>query len=258
MVARKIWKIQKNKKKDKKEYKKQRKAQVWIPAVVYILTIAIIVALIFSAGLPHLRKSQDQAVLEKTENKMVLLDNEIRELASQAEGSQKVIPMDVQGKLAVDGAEGLVWELETSTNILEGRTTVEQGEVKISSGKDVEVREKPNSFVLANSVLEANISKIGSATNYTNYTTDQLVKEIKFLANNQSLGGNFNFSLAGYANSTKGNGYTELISSVNTSLDKATVKAYLNSSCCTYEIFFSLESKADFLRVKVLNVEMKS
>src|SRR3989344_4925059 len=116
-----------------------KKADIWISAVLYILIAAVAMVIILQAGLPLLNKMKDRTTFERSKNVLASVDQKIIEVAGEGAGSQRVIPIEIrEGNIIVDeNNDRMQWQLETKTEVIEPRTSLEQGNLKIYSNIEV-------------------------------------------------------------------------------------------------------------------------
>ena len=98
-----------------------KKGQIWISAVLYILIIVVAITIIMNTGLPVLEKMKDKTIFAQAKNALTNLDQYVQRIKDEGQGSQRVIPIEIRkGKVSVEGNR-LVWQLETEAEILESR-----------------------------------------------------------------------------------------------------------------------------------------
>ena len=218
---------------------------------------SIIIILILEAGLPIVKKNRDRSVFTKTKDMFIGLDNVITDVIDEGTGSQRVVSLDIpDGKVALkDGA--LRWELESDTKIIEPRTEINLGNLRIVSDIDVNSYELSDMYVLENSHISVNISMIGNSTNHMNIDTSQLITDFYSKDTDTHLGGSFSFVLDNNPGTATGKGYTELIpKGNNTNTDSAKVRVHMyDAGGHDYILEFALDSKADFIKVDIESFE---
>ena len=234
---------------------KTKKGQIWVSAVLYLLIGSIVIILILQAGLPIIKKSKDMSVFTKTQDMFMSLDNVIVDLIDSGAGSQRVVPFEIhEGKVNLAN-DRLTWEMESDTKIIEPGTDIVIGNMKITSDIDVDAWDLADTFVLENSHIKVNISKIGNSTDYDNIKTEDIITGFYSKDTESELGGVFNFTLANNPGTASGQGYIELMPSGNNTdiaFAKVLVHMYSNSGH-NYTMELSLDSRADFIAVNILN-----
>ena len=238
--------------------RKSKNAQIWISAVLDILIISSSLVLILKIGVPILDGMKDKSSFSNAKQTMLTLDKTIQEVASEGQGSQRIIPVDVKdGEIRI-GSNEIVYEMKTKTEIIDERTSINLGNLVVSSNANVKTWEQNNLYIMQTSIegdiFNVSIKKIGSRSNYASINTTDLIQSVYY--DGEKLDGNFSFSINGDSQSTTGTGYTEMIpDGNNTNLGRAKVIAHINSTVFEYDLEFTLESFADFLTVKLKNVK---
>ncbi len=235
---------------------KKRNGEIWISVVLYLMIIVAVTLLILNVGLPILNKLRDKVAFSKAEENMLALNQHLRDVASEGQGSQRLISIDVrEGKFKIQ-PDRLEWIFDTAAMLIDPRSLLSRGDVKIISNADVSASDQGTAFTLDNSLIMANISKIGNSTSWGVMNTSVLLKHLKLKSNGAYVYGNFTFSINDNPASTYGNGYTSLPDS-GSDLGYAVVVAHVNSSVFEYDLKLTLESRADFLRAELDNVRPK-
>lgn len=235
----------------------QKKGEVWVSAVLYILIIMSAIILVIKIGVPMIEKMSDKSSFSNSKSTMLSIDKTINEVANEGEGSQRVIPVDIKdGKISIKNNE-ISWEIKTKNDIMESRSDQNFGNLKISSNSNVKTFETNSSYIMETTiegdVFNVSMKKIGSESNYSNFNTSELIEGIWY--NGEKLNGTFSFTINGDVSTETGNGYTIMVpSGNNTNLGKASVVAHINSSEKEYELEFTLESFGDFLSVEIKDI----
>ncbi len=232
------------------------KGQIWISAVLYILIVVAVLVIILEAGIPIINGLRERTAFARSKETMISIDQQIRDVAGEGIGSQRVVPLEVQeGKVTVEDNK-LRWKLETDTKLMEPRTKIAQGSLIVTADVDVSSSEKNDYYILQNSKILANLSKFGSETNITNINTSRLINYIEFKDNSARTNGTFTFSVNNSAATSTGKGYTKLLDS-GSGLVSARVMAHVNTTNFDYDIELKLDSKADFIKAELKNVVVK-
>lgn len=217
-----------------------RKSQIWISAVLYVLIIVIAIAIILTVVQPLFQKMQDKTKFSQSKETMLALDNQIIQVAGEGAGSQRVVPIEIgAGNVELDN-ESITHKLETKSKVVEPRSQVEFGNLIISSGKDVKGYETNNSYVLENSKIKAEFLK----GNFTDKT--RIIRNITLLENNVTTDITIDFAID-IIYSLDGN--TTLLDKGD-NLAKARVLATITDPTPDYQVMFTLESEADYIKVE--------
>ncbi|MBS3142937.1 hypothetical protein J4464_06125 [Candidatus Woesearchaeota archaeon] len=243
--------------------KKNKRGEIWISAVLYVLIAALAMVLILQAGMPLLTKMKDNTAYSRSKDTMIGLDRQIRDVATEGQGSQRVIPLEVrQGDFIIDDSR-IRWELETESKIIEPRTKVSLGNVNVYSNADVETRVDNNKITLSNSRIKAvfNNAKSPPEVNINGILTELYYIDENGIENSIDTS-DFAFNLACNPGANAGLGYTELLPPGNNSrLGSAKLIFHMvngNQPCAeSYDVEFILESEADFIKTRIVNVVSK-
>lgn len=239
-----------------REQGSRRRAEIWISAVIYVLVTVAVLVLVLEAGIPLLNSMRERAAYARAKETFANLDKQIEEVAREGQGSQRVISLEVpRGEVTVEGQK-LRWKLETDNKILEPRTKVDLGNLKVLADVDSAAAETGGFFIAENSRILVNFSKLGSESNWTAMNTSRIINYVKFKQDNSQTNITFNFYINGTQSTGNGTGYTALLET-GTGLATATLRAHVNSSSFEYDLLLHLDSKADFLRTELKNVVVK-
>ncbi len=236
-----------------------KKSQVWISAVLYILISVFIMVLVLEALTPVLDSIKDKSVFVRMKDAFLSINQQVREVGLEGKGSQRMIPIEVyKGTLTV-ADNVLKWEMDTKADILEPRTQNELGNVLVTANAEVSAAEYNNSFILENSIIKVNFSRLGSENNYTNFTSDQIINYIYYKTQDTETEVAspstrlFKFYVNGEDGSASSldTGYSE-IGKTGNYLGYSTVTVHVKNSTFDkeYDLVFTLDSEADYLIVE--------
>src|SRR3989344_2405482 len=136
-----------------------RKSQVWMSAVLYILIAAVAMVIILQPGIPLLNGMKDRASYTRAKDTMAGIDKIVEDVASEGQGSQRVIPLEVRDGQFMVKDNSLSWELTTKTAVIEPRTKIDVGNVKIVSNADVDAIENADTYNVSNSRIRVIFNK---------------------------------------------------------------------------------------------------
>ncbi|MEM3374347.1 MAG: hypothetical protein QXE31_03945 [Candidatus Woesearchaeota archaeon] len=229
----------------------ENKSQIWVSVVIYTLVALLALILVLNTGLPLMTELKEKSTFNKIKDNMIELDKNINELSKQGEGSQISVSFDVKEGNIYFKNGGIVWEYETTSNIMLPRTSIKIGNLLIASNSNVQTIEYQDSYVfrttIKNDTFEVKFKKINSPENPGFINTSQIIEYISF--NDNKITG-FDFFINKNESSSVGIGYIDFIpKGNNTNLGKAKAIAYVNSSFGKYKLEFTLDSYADFLIV---------
>ncbi len=237
-------------------HNRNRKGEIWVSAVIYVLVGVIVLTIVIQAGIPLIKKLQERNSVNQARNTFTALDQQIQEIAKEGQGSQRVVPLDIsEGTVKVEDSK-LRWKIETSSKIIEPKTRVELGNLIIASDVDVSAVDYPSSYIIQNSRVLVNFTKFGSQSNQTTVNTSALINYVTFKDTGASTAGTFTFFINQDPSTTNGTGYNELLQS-GTGLASVTLTTHVNSTIYDYDLLLSLDSKADFLRATIENFKVK-
>jgi len=224
----------------------QRRAQVWISAVIYTLIIVTALVIILAATQPLIERMRDKAAVQKQKEMMTMLDEQITSVASEGPGSQRAVPIDMaDGKITV-ADDGLQYDVETASKVIESRSQLTLGNLVIGSGSDVNAYEAGSGYVMDNGRIRVEMIK----TNDLNYTY-QIIRNMTLLETGSTSSENFSFDI-GSGTALLDGSYTNLDSEVKNAAT-ASLTAHCNQTNNEYDLVFSLDSGADFLKVDMKN-----
>jgi hypothetical protein len=224
----------------------QRRAQVWISAVIYTLIIVTALMIILAATQPMIERMRDKAAVQKQKEMMIALDEQISSVASEGPGSQRAVPIDIADGEIVVAEDGLAYNIETSSKVIEPRSQLTLGNLAIGSGSDVNAYENNTAYIMENSRIRVEMIK----TSDLNYTY-QIIKKMTLIENGISSSDTFSFDI-GNGTALLDGSYTKLDSEVKDGAT-ASLTAHCNQSKNEYDLVFTLDSEADFMKVDLNN-----
>jgi hypothetical protein len=235
-----------------------KKGDIWVSAILYVLILSLSIVLIINVGGPIIDKMKDSQSLSKSKETMLTIDKTISEIANEGEGSQRIIPIEVKDGKMIIGNNEISWELNTKNDVLDERSNLQFGNMVISSNANVNSEETDDYYIMQTSIngdlFNVSIKKIGSVSNFSAIDTADLIESVYYKG--QKLNGTFNFLVNGDAASGTGEGYTRMEPEGNNSgLGRSKVTAHINSTPYEYDLEITLESFADFLSIELKNVK---
>ncbi|MBN2880609.1 hypothetical protein JXM83_01025 [Candidatus Woesearchaeota archaeon] len=230
-----------------------KKGDIWVSAVLYMMIAVAVVLIVLKAGVPQVEKMQDKMYFSKAKQTMLQLNDEIRAVASEGFGSQRIVPIEIdKGTLDVKDNR-LVWQMTTKSKIMEPRTKVSLGNLIITANADVSANEYANYYLLSNSRISVNITRFNSIDSPGAINTNDLIQYMDYQGN--TVSGTFSFLINNDQDTAVGTGYTYILEEGN-DLGFATVVAHVNSTKFEYDLEITLESQADFIAAKVKNLKV--
>src|SRR3989338_10457272 len=102
-----------------------RKGAIWISAVLYVLIAVVMMVIVLEAGLPLIKSLNEKSAFTRIRDTLVGLDKQIQQVASEGQGSQRIIPLEItDGEFRIE-QQKIRWKLETDSKIVESKTRIE-------------------------------------------------------------------------------------------------------------------------------------
>lgn len=233
-----------------------RKGQVWVSALLYTLVAAVSIAFILQAGMPLIEGMRDRSVFNKMKSQMLVLDQQIQQVASEGKGSQRSMSFEIaQGSVLLD-EQGFRWKMETNARIVEPRSSYQVGNMIISANSDVSAIEYDDYYILENSLIRAKFLKNGTSASHANISTSSVVQEIVILKTNTTIYPAFSFKVANDASSISGVGYTS-VSNTGTLLGSVSYIVHMViENKFSYDLYLTLDGETDFLKSEIKNFKL--
>ncbi|MFB6209493.1 MAG: hypothetical protein ABEJ56_05150 [Candidatus Nanohaloarchaea archaeon] len=227
-------------------------------AAIYVGVTVTAISVALTAGTPVIENMQDAASVRQAQQFMQELDNDVESVIAEGEGSTRQLTHSFdRGEIYFDNStDSLVYELETSANVISPQTASVSGDVILSSSSNVTVSnatiDSTDCYMMENEHIKACIKDLGGPGNYTNISTSELLTMYQFKDESRNLSANLTVELNSEPNSSEGVGYTtaEFGDYIGTGEVKAVVESDYGF---TYDVFFRLPTGADFLKVDVRN-----
>lgn len=233
-----------------------KKGQIWVSAVLYILITTVVLVIVIQLGTPLLENLKDKTIFTKTKDNFLAIDKQIKDISSEGYGSQRIIPLEIQkGKVDIT-EDGIKWQMQTDADIIEPGSSIALGDLIISANSDVTAKKKGDSFVLENSAISVNFSSYGNQTHWHNDTIipGNAINYMEYKTRGGKIkhAGTFTFDVKNNGVSLPdGNGYTKL-EKEGDFLTEGKLILHINSTT-EYDLVFTLGSRADFLKVDIVN-----
>lgn len=109
-----------------------KKADIWVSAVLYIALGVIVITLILAAGVPLINKMRDRNTLTQTKLLMGAIDENIKIVMNEGPGSKRVLsPLNINsGEINVN-EENITWSLTTKNKLMEPGISFDEGSLII-------------------------------------------------------------------------------------------------------------------------------
>ena len=72
-----------------------KKGVIWVSTVIYVMIAIVVMVIVLEAGLPLIKGITEKSAFNKIRDTLVLLDKQIQQVASEGQGSQRVIPIEI-------------------------------------------------------------------------------------------------------------------------------------------------------------------
>lgn len=222
------------------------------PLIGYIIIIGIVVtgiALVMTTGFPVVDKVKNNVEFREAEEFFIKLDNAIRDVSREGEGSSRLITT-IGGDFRAGEKEDLI-EFRQTDSIFDYLVRKETGNSILLSGGDVSCYEADinggeNELIMENSYIGIAFNKVNGSYNTKNNILMIKSKDVSIRPVDSS------FVIDGDVSTSSGNGYSAL-EITGQQLPKCRVRYYMNSTV-QYEIIYTLYNGADFVVAEVINV----
>lgn len=229
----------------------KRKAQIWISAILFILVITVSLTIVLRAGTPLVTNLQDKTIFTRQKNLFLSLDQNIRDIAAEGQGSQRVIPVEIEkGQLEVtDGT--LRWAFKTDAKILESGSEIDLGNLYITSNSDVYTQETNETYLLGNTYVKYLFHKCDEDSCMIN--SSNVLLSVNFTNPENGVesesSGEFGFEFGDGAWVLPG--YSEL-QDAGSNLGQASLYYYINTTSTNPIVLeFMLGSSRDFIEARI-------
>lgn len=234
-----------------------------ISTVLIVLITFVGIGLVVMIATPTINRAKESATLNEGMQNMRVLDNAVREVASEGAGSLRSVQISItDGTYRIQNKTNTIeFTLNMKSGIVEPGSFIQNGNLFLTSGVTAKASEwnltggTINDLVLENEIMRVGIKKVGSRSNEPNATinTANIVEMLNF----KETGVNVTFNdssifLDDFADSNSGTGFSELVRA-DDHLTKAEALVHVNSTNIAYDIIYTLPSGADFLTVKIQN-----
>ena len=214
-----------------------------------IITALVIVAIgiVLNIGNPIISKSQTSAQIREAEEIMKHLDNYIKEIASEGNGSSRIFSFTASGgSFMADAREDSIQFKINGPRTMEYLSRKKHGDLYTISGNDVDCSTTSNSLIMSNSRLNITFQRKGSSSNWVAINTSQNILNIT----QRDLGITVNFTntsvmINGDSTTSNGTGYSEILRTGD-NMPFCIAHFHINSSI-EYDIYYTLFAGADFL-----------
>ncbi|MCX6707856.1 MAG: hypothetical protein NT001_07025, partial [Candidatus Woesearchaeota archaeon] len=173
----------------------------------------------------------------------------ITEIGSAGPGSQRIVPIEIKKGELVLGNNQLKWKMDTPASIIQPRTSVNLGNLRMGSDSDVDAYSNSTNLVLEDYYIKAVFSRVGNETNFGTVNSISMLRSIENLKTGAVTSGEFSFLIDdAYVES---DGYSK-IDQLGYDLGSATVIFHMNmTGGAIHDVSFTLDSRSDYLKISM-------
>ena len=235
-----------------------------------ILSVVIAASIVIASSVvvvnvlrPSIESSRSVQGFNDAKNIMAEIDAIIKELMFEAAGASRSLNIKTNNPLIISGKEDKIKiKAETDVQVLDPGSRIKQGNLLLSSGHLMKAYEGDadndgnTDLILENDAVLFAVRKIGNSSNWASINTTNFITFIKSKIADVNITPVSKIMIDGMDNSSYGTGYTELIEK-NDYLTSGAIRAYVNSTSFSYEVFFALSASSDFVEMDVRRVMVK-
>jgi len=227
-----------------------------LSGVLYVAIFLVGIGVVTQIAMPAIDKMKDSAAIDQSKLVLTKIDKALKEVVEEGEGSTRVVDINIKkGKIKIDAdTDEIYYVLETETGSLSPRSQIQIGNLILSSSASVNASEDSNYIVLENEHLKCNFSKNGGTEDsFQSINISQIINSVYMKDTGSTLdGNNITLKLETMDSLGVGSGYVILKDS-GSELGRGVVIAHVNNSWVDYDLYFTLESGADFLEIYLRN-----
>jgi hypothetical protein len=211
---------------------------------VLVLIAAVSVAIALTAARNVFNSAVTTIDVKDAESVLATLSDRMWEVASEGNGSARVVPISVTGTFTVSQKEGDIEFMAPAARGFEYLTRVQRGDIMYIAGNDVAC-EAGDTLIMENSYLRAEFQSVqgdvDTGKNILRLTEKQTGRSIDVV--------NSSIIIDGAEQTQRGTGYSELPES-GRNLPVCVVHVFVHSSV-DYDVYYRLYAGADFLTTEV-------
>jgi len=232
-----------------------------LATMLIILMTTVGVTLALTIVLPAINRAQESSVINEGMENMKIMDNVIREVASEGTGTFRTVQLKVSGgEYKINGkSNNIEFTYPTTSGIFTADSYMKEGNLILSAGANAKASEYDlnndgtTELVLENEILRVGIVRNGTSTSYATMNTSGIIKLINIKDNSMNVTPvDSSIVLDDIPSTSYGNGYSELVRSGD-NLPKAEVLVHVNTTYAVYDVIYTLQSGTDFLIIKIQN-----
>ncbi len=229
-----------------------------IAMVLVILVSVVSITIVLTVALPLIDKFNDASYINAAQTNMGIIDNLIREVASEGFGIVKsaLISSSAGVYRTNEESESFEYDLDLKSDILRKGTFMKEGNLVTIIAGTASASQNTTHLKIENEILEVVFDRNGNRTSFDGVNTSSIVRTMRLKDSSTTLvPTDTSVIIEGYRNSSWGLGYSELVEE-GISLQRAEVRAHLRSNLTNheYDVFYTLSGSSDFLSINVRNV----
>jgi hypothetical protein len=206
------------------------------------------IGLVLMIGNVIVSTAEDSSHFQEAESIMARLRDYISQVVSEGNGSSRAMSMSPKaGHFEMNMPANTIIYYMDGPEIFEHFSRKADGELFSISGNDADCKQDNNYIYMQNSRLNATFQRKGNQTSWVALNTSDIMRSIMQVDSNTSIIlANSSVMIDDQPQSSYGNGYSELLNEEENQ-PFCIVHFFINSTCCAYDIYYTLFSGADFL-----------
>lgn len=226
-----------------------------------LLSFVILFAVVLTAIVVFLNSSKitiDSANtnirISDAEAVMKIMDNRIRELAAEGNGSARLLEITTQGDFKVSGEEDIV-QFEADATGFDQFSRLQRGNILFIAGNDVNCRkadvtgDSVADIFMENTYINATLKYVAGPNSAIN-TTESLIRISSRVTGDNATFSNSSVVIDGNLSTVNGTGFSDL-QKTGSAMPACVAQFYVNSTGVHYDVFYKLYAGADFLVAEV-------
>lgn len=229
----------------------------------FVLVVLITVsatAIVLTIGQPAIRRAQESGIINEAFSNMRMVDNLIREVASEGIGSLRTSQIHVSdGEYRVDrNASTFTFLMQLDSDTFSKGSYRKEGNLLVSAvaGAAKTTNTNATHIVLENEILSVVLNRTGTPAIFDGLNTTNILRTITIKPDSVAINVNNSATQIGnFTNTSWGIGYSAVVRDGD-NLPRAEAIVHLRSNLTgiEYELLYTLPASADFFYVKFLNV----
>ncbi|MFH0711156.1 MAG: hypothetical protein V1944_01105 [Candidatus Aenigmatarchaeota archaeon] len=228
-------------------------------ATVFVILISFTaIGLVLTVGNPTIQKAYDSSKLNEALQNLRVIDNAIREVASEGINSFRSPQIKISsGSLYVNEIAGTVEFFDTiKSGLIEPGSFTEDGNIFAIGGGNARAYNNSTSIFMENEILNVTLPLLGTQSSYVSINTSSAISSIKLIKSGDTIiPEDTSIIIENVTNTSWGIGYTQIVKKQDRlPVAQTLMHVQSNLSSAVYEVLYSLPAGADFLIIDVKNV----